>query len=119
MGWSNSVSIFQGHVTFILQDEIDIALPFLDDVPLLGSKTRYEPPDGTLETIPENPGIRDFVQEHFQDVNCIFHCIKHVGTWYSTLRPGAFSRCQPYFPLYKARGHHLFRSQTLDWNVRS
>ena len=39
MGWSNSVSIFQGHVTFILQDELDTAPPFLDDVPILGLKT--------------------------------------------------------------------------------
>ena len=28
MGWCNLVSIFQGHVTFILQDELDTALPF-------------------------------------------------------------------------------------------
>jgi hypothetical protein len=35
MGWSNSVSIFQGHVTFILQDEIDTSPPFLDDIPIL------------------------------------------------------------------------------------
>ena len=39
MGWSNSVSIFQGHVTFILQDELDTALPSLDDVPILSLKT--------------------------------------------------------------------------------
>ena len=26
MGWSNSVSVFQGHVTFILQDELEVAL---------------------------------------------------------------------------------------------
>jgi len=51
MGWSNSVSVFQGHVTFILQDEIEIAPPFLDDIPILGPKTRYERTDGTYETI--------------------------------------------------------------------
>ena len=38
MRWSNSVSIFQGHVTFILQDELNTAPPFLDDVPILGLK---------------------------------------------------------------------------------
>ena len=48
MGWSNSVFIFQGHVTFILQDELDTAPPFLDDVPILGLKTRYELPGGGL-----------------------------------------------------------------------
>ena len=73
MGWSNSVSIFQGHVTFILQDELDIAPPFLDDIPVLGPRTRYMQPDGTFETITENPGIRRFVWEHFQDVDRIFH----------------------------------------------
>ena len=52
------MSIFQEHVTFILQDEIDIAPPFLDDIPILGPKTRYELKDGSYETIPENPGIR-------------------------------------------------------------
>ena len=48
IGWSNLVSIFQGHVTFILQDEHDTAPPFLDDVPILGPKTRYELPGGRL-----------------------------------------------------------------------
>ena len=38
MGWSNSVSIFQGHVTFILQDELNTASPFLNDIPILGPK---------------------------------------------------------------------------------
>ena len=57
MGWSNSVSIFQGHVTFILQDELDTAPPFLNDVLILGPKTRYELPDGTYETVPGNAKI--------------------------------------------------------------
>ncbi|KIJ30669.1 hypothetical protein M422DRAFT_186769 [Sphaerobolus stellatus SS14] len=33
--------------------------------------------------IPENPGIRKFVWEHFQDVNRIFHRIKHAGGTFS------------------------------------
>ena len=34
MGWSNLVSIFHGHVTFVLQDDIDITPPFLDNIPI-------------------------------------------------------------------------------------
>jgi len=83
MGWSNSVSVFQGHVTFILQDELEVVPPFLDDIPILGRKTRYMHEDGSCETILENPGIRRFVWEHFQDVNRIFHRIKHAGATFS------------------------------------
>ena len=83
MGWSNSVSIFQGHVTFILQDELDTAPPFLDDVPIIGPRTRYELPDGGYETLSSNPGIRRFVWEHFSDVNRIFHRMKHAGGTFS------------------------------------
>jgi Reverse transcriptase (RNA-dependent DNA polymerase) len=39
MGWMNSVAIFQGHVAFILQDEIQVAPPYLDDVPILGPRS--------------------------------------------------------------------------------
>ena len=83
MGWTNSVAIFQGHVTFILQDEIDTAPPYLDDVPILGPRTRYELEDGTYETLPDNPGIRRFIWEHLTDVNRIFHCMKHAGGTFS------------------------------------
>ena len=83
MGWTNSVAIFQGHVTFILQDEIEKAPPYLDDVPVLGPRTRYEMEDGTYETMPANPGIRHFVWEHLMDVNRIFHRMKHAGGTFS------------------------------------
>lgn len=50
---------------FLLQDEIpDIAVPFVDDVPVKGPPTRYELGPDTFETIPQNPGIRRFVWEH-------------------------------------------------------
>ena len=57
MGWSNLVSIFQGHVTFILQNELDMAPPFLDDVPILGPKTHHELPNGAYKTVPGNAKI--------------------------------------------------------------
>jgi hypothetical protein len=83
MGWGNSVPIFQADVTFILQPEIpDNTIPFLDDASVLGPRSRYETPDGSYETLPENTGIRRFVWEHFQTLNRIVQRMKYVGgTW--------------------------------------
>ena len=83
MGCSNSVSIFQGHVTFILQEELDTAPLFLDDVPILGPKTRYELPNGEYKTIQGNGKIWHFVWEHFNDVNRVLHRMKHAGGTFS------------------------------------
>ena len=70
MGWSNSVPIFHDDVTYILRDENpEYTIPYIDDVPVKGPKTRYERPDGSYETIAENPGIRRFVKEHFETLN--------------------------------------------------
>ncbi|KAF5355069.1 hypothetical protein D9756_005757 [Leucocoprinus leucothites] len=83
MGYTNSMQIQHGDLTFLLQDEIpDIAVPFIDDVPVKGPKTRYETRDG-FETIPENPKIRRFVWEHLQNVNRIIQRIKHAGGTFS------------------------------------
>ncbi|KAF8577301.1 hypothetical protein K439DRAFT_1314560, partial [Ramaria rubella] len=70
-------------VTFILQDKIGIAPPYLDDIPILGPKTRYETAEGGYEVIPENPGIRKFMWEHLNDVNRVFHHMKHAGGTFS------------------------------------
>ena len=84
MGWSNSVPIFHGDVTFILHEEIPkITQPFIDDVPIKGPATRYIQANGEAETIPENPGIRRFVWEHFQDVNRIVQRMKYCGGTFS------------------------------------
>jgi len=93
MGWSNSVSVFQGHVTFILQDELEVALSFLDDVSILGPRTCYLSKDSSYESIPENPGIRQFVWEHFQDVNRIFHQMKHARAMFSDHKLWISMRC--------------------------
>lgn len=86
MGYTNSMQIQHGDLTFLLQDEIpDIAIPFVDDVPVKGPKTRYETQDGFV-TIPENPGIRKFVWEHLQNVNRIIQRIKHAGGTFSALK---------------------------------
>jgi hypothetical protein len=83
MGWLNSVPIFHADVTYTLQDEIpDVTIPFLDDAPIKGPPTRYEQPDGSYKTHPDNPSIRRFIWEHFQNLNCVVQGIKYVGcTW--------------------------------------
>jgi hypothetical protein len=84
MGWTNSVPIFHDDVTFILQPEIpDVTVPYIDDVPVKGPKTRYELPDGTFEVIPENAGIRRFVWEHFQNLNRVVQRMKYCGGTFS------------------------------------
>ena len=43
MGYTNSLQIMHGDVTFILSKEIlDVALPYADDVIVLGGFTHYE-----------------------------------------------------------------------------
>jgi hypothetical protein len=68
-------------VTFILRDEL--TLPFVDDVSIKGPSTRYELPNGTFETVTENPGIRRFVWEYFNDVARIVQRVRHAGGTFS------------------------------------
>jgi len=52
MGWTNSVFIFHDDMTYILRDEIPkYTLPYIDDMPIRGPKTRYELPEGGVETL--------------------------------------------------------------------
>jgi hypothetical protein len=84
MGWTNSPAVLQGDITHILRPEIpDCTQPFADDVPIKGPKSRYQRPDGTYETIPENPGIRRFVWEHFESVHRIIQRVKSYGATFS------------------------------------
>ena len=84
MGWTNSVPIFHDDVTYILQPEIpEITIPYIDDVPIKGPKSRYEKEDGTYDTIKENPGIRKFVWEHFQNLNRVVQRMKYCGGTFS------------------------------------
>ena len=84
MGWTNSVPIFHDDVTYILQPEIpDVTIPYIDDVPVKGPKSRYMLADGTYEMISENPGIRRFVWEHFQNVNRVVQRMKYCGGTFS------------------------------------
>jgi hypothetical protein len=84
MGWTNSVPIFHDDVTFILQAEIpDVTVPYIDDVPIKGPKSRYMLTDGSYEMIPDNVGIRRFVWEHFQNVNRVVQRMKYCGGTFS------------------------------------
>jgi hypothetical protein len=84
MGWTNSPAVLQGDITHILRPEIPhCTQPFADDVPIKGPRTRYELPDGTFETIPDNPGIRRFVWEHFESVHRIIQRVKAYGATFS------------------------------------
>src|SRR5271163_2367893 len=84
MGWTNSVPIFHDDVTYILQPEIpDVTVPFIDDVPIKGPKSRYQLEDGSYETIKENSGIRRFVWEHFQNLNRVVQRMKYCGGTFS------------------------------------
>jgi len=84
MGWTNSVPIFHDDVTYILQPEIpDVTVPFIDDVPIKGPKSRYQLEDGTYEMIKENHGIRRFVWEHFQNLNRVVQRMKYCGGTFS------------------------------------
>jgi hypothetical protein len=79
MGWTNSVPIFHDDVTFILQAEIPhVTIPYIDNVPVKGPTTTYQNVDDFYETIPENPGIRRFVWEHFQNLNRVVQRMKYV-----------------------------------------
>ena len=84
MGWTNSVPIFHDDVTHILRPEIPhVTIPYIDDVPVKGPATRYILPNDEFETIPENPGIRRFVWEHFQGMNHIVQRMKYCGGTFS------------------------------------
>jgi len=62
MGYTNSIRIQHGDLTFLLQNEIpDTAVPFVDDVLVKGPPTRHKTGINSFETILENPGIRYFV----------------------------------------------------------
>ena len=60
----------------------NIASPYADDVLVSGPSTRYEQPDGSFETIIENPGIRRFVWEHLQDLNRV---LQRFGAYGATV----------------------------------
>ena len=100
MGYTNSVAILQGDVSFIYQFEIPHVInPFADDCNMNGPSTRYERPDGGVEMVPWNLGIRRFIWEHFVNVHRCLHIMKRFG--------GTFSGKKLYFcvPELEILGH--------------
>lgn len=80
MGYTNAVQVFHGDVSFTLQDETpEVTMPFIDDIPVKGPRTRYPKEKGTYETIEGNPGIRRFIWEHLENSNRVLQRIKYVG----------------------------------------
>jgi hypothetical protein len=85
MGWINSVPIFHNNITFILQAEIPhVTIPYIDDVPIKGLTTTYQKVDNSYKTIPENPGICQFVWEHFENLNRVVQRMKYCGGTFSS-----------------------------------
>ena len=100
MGYTNSVAILQGDVSFIYQDEIPrIINPFADDCNMNGPETRYETEEGGYEVCPWNPAIRWFIWIHFVNVHRVLHLMKAYG--------GTFSGKKLYFcvPSLDILGH--------------
>jgi hypothetical protein len=58
-------------------------IPYIDDVPIKGPKLRYQLPDSGYETILENPAIRQFIWEHFKNLNRILQHVKYCGGTFS------------------------------------
>ena len=76
-----------------LKDEMpDIANIFIDDLPIKGPETQYLNSNGEPEVLTENPGIRQFIWEHAQDVHRIMHKVKNAG---ATFAANKTQICQP------------------------
>ena len=87
MGYTNSMQIQHGDLTFLLQDKIpDTAVPFVDDILVKGPPTCYKTRLNSFETIPKNPGIHCFVWEHLQNVNHILQYIQYADGTFSVAK---------------------------------
>jgi hypothetical protein len=63
-----------------------VAKVFIDDLSVKGPKTIYPDEEGNPKVLKENPGIRQFIWEHANDVHQIMHCIKDVGAMFSATK---------------------------------
>lgn len=80
MGWTNSVSVQHGNLTFILAPEMpEHCAAFIDDIFPLGPKTYYRLADGSYETIQSNSGIRRFIWEYAHVLNRVLQRLDHSG----------------------------------------
>ncbi|KAH7918848.1 hypothetical protein BV22DRAFT_1023926 [Leucogyrophana mollusca] len=67
----------------MLQEEIPhITVPYINDVPIKGPATAYLLEDGSPEVLTNNPGIKRFVFEHFNNLNCVVQWMQYCrGTF--------------------------------------
>ena len=87
MGYTNSMQIQHRDLTFLLQDEIpDVAVPFVNDVPVKEPPTQYKIGPNLFKTLSENPGICCFTWEHFQNVNWILQRVWHARGTFSAAK---------------------------------
>ncbi|KIN98923.1 hypothetical protein M404DRAFT_30891 [Pisolithus tinctorius Marx 270] len=110
MGYMNAVQIFHRDICWILKDEIlEVTIPFIDDCPIKGPKSRYQNSDGTYQTIAQNSRIRCFICEHLQNVNHILHHLCHAGATISA------KKCVIAVPSIIVLGHKVsFEGRILD-----
>lgn len=84
MGYTNSVQIMHGDITWILQPEIPMYMePYIDDVLVKGLQSRYKLPGGGFKVTPENPRVCCFFHEHIEVMNQILHHVKCAGGTFS------------------------------------
>jgi hypothetical protein len=86
-GLDQPVPIFHDDMTYIFQPKIPhVTQPYINNIPVKGPLTRYIKDNREPETIPKNPGIWQFVWEHFQDLNHIVQRMKYSGRTFSGLK---------------------------------
>ena len=85
MGHTNSFQILHGDMEHIYCDMIaeGSGKPYCDDLSLAGGRTRLQRPDGSYETIPQNPNIRVFVWSHMGDLLKALWLAKAYGITFS------------------------------------
>ncbi|KAF9021554.1 hypothetical protein BDZ89DRAFT_895182, partial [Hymenopellis radicata] len=86
-GWTTSVNIFHHDIAFLLQHETDVAPNFIDDITVLGRRTRFELPNGDYEKHPDNPKVRKFVWLHLLDDHRMLEWNKIMNSLSSVYSP--------------------------------
>lgn len=83
-GASNSVGVFQRAMNFIINDEFpQTAIPYIDDVGIMGPRTKYENEDGEPETLKDNSKVRRYVWEYLQNLHKVLWKTGKYGATYS------------------------------------
>ena len=85
MGHTNSFQILHADMEHIYGDMMAEGKggPYCDDMSLAGGRSRKQNEDGTYQTIPGNPGIRQFVWDHVEDILKTLWLAKAYGITFS------------------------------------